>query len=156
MIEQMDLVPKHPFTEALLNLGLGLQTVDTARVTLKKAGRSPGFSEGFTFKSLYKAALLFTVKVSQNVFCMSGPVAVTIKRWSTEHQAWAPIKPEHLHADYTTWIKKQHDSFDVGAIFDENGVVIVTQPRNKKELNITKDGERTSPFKESITAHIHR
>lgn len=70
MIEQMDLVPKHPFTEALLNLGLELQTVDTARVTLKKAGRSPGFSEGFTFISLSKAALLFTVKVSHslNVF----------------------------------------------------------------------------------------
>lgn len=34
----MDLIPKDPFTEALLKLGLGLQTVDTAKITLKKSG----------------------------------------------------------------------------------------------------------------------
>jgi len=70
-------------------------------------------------------------------------VAVSIKRWNTEpeHQGWVTIKPEYLHAEYTTWIKQQHESFDVGAVFNEGGLVIVTQARNKKELNITKDGE---------------
>lgn len=71
---------------------------------------------------------------------------MSIKRWSTEpeHQGWVTIKPEHLHAEYTMWIKKQHESFDVGAIFNEGSLVIVTQPLNKKELNITKEGEIAS------------
>lgn len=34
--DQMDLVQKHPFTKALLELGLGLQTEDTAKKTLRK------------------------------------------------------------------------------------------------------------------------
>ena len=101
----MDLVQKHPFTKALLELGLGLQTVDCAKSTLKKLGSN-----------------------------LSTAVTVSIKRNGV------PIRPQDLHADYTTWITQQHESFDAKPICND-GVIIQTQDHHKQELNITKDGE---------------
>ena len=48
----MDLVPKHPFTKALLELDLGLQTEGTARKTLKKPAGTY-LSKKFSMLKLY-------------------------------------------------------------------------------------------------------
>ncbi|KAG0563617.1 hypothetical protein KC19_8G045600 [Ceratodon purpureus] len=102
---KMDLVQKHPFTKALLELGLGLQTKDTASKTLKTKG--------------------------------TGPVTISITRISKDTGDRA-IDVQKLHSDYTEWLTKQHDNFDVGAVFND-GVIIPTQEHHKQDLNITKD-----------------
>lgn len=54
----------------------------------------------------------------------------------------AVIKPAQLHAEYKIWITDNHEQFDKGAAIDESSAVIVSQPQNKEELNITDDGEK--------------
>ena len=74
-------------------------------------------------------------------FDISGPVTVLITRLSKDKGG--VILNKDLHADYTTWITQQHNSFDIEAVFN-GGVIIPTQEQHKQDLNITNDGEKLS------------
>jgi len=73
-------------------------------------------------------------------------------------QVWVSTQPEHLHAEYTRWIKKQHESFDVGAVLNEGtSVVIVPEDQHRKGLNITTNSEiisNNSHDKEKMSAPV--